>query len=36
MVSSVPSSWQEAVICVRCIQKEGHCCEMQLSASGGN
>jgi hypothetical protein len=28
---------QQAVLCVCvCIQKESHCCEGQLSASGGN
>jgi hypothetical protein len=35
-VSFLLSSQQEAVACVRCVQKESHCSEGQLSASGGN
>jgi hypothetical protein len=35
-VSVLLSSQQEAVACVRCIQKDSHCSEGQLPASGGN
>jgi hypothetical protein len=35
-VSVLLSSQQEAVVCVRCIQKDSHCCEGWLSANGGN
>jgi hypothetical protein len=36
VISVILSSQQEVVACVRCIQKESHCCEGQLSASGRN